>query len=64
MTGNEYRWEIEGIGQGHYYISLKDCVDDAYAASIAHPKDYILIERFKPTRRTIARLKNGMDYKQ
>lgn len=55
----EWRWEFEGIGQGHYYSSLADCVKDAKQASIERPWNTVKVEQFRPDRITLTVFENG-----
>ena len=57
----EYRWEIEEVGQGHYYLNLEDCLRDAKQASEDHLTDTILVELFRPQRIVIAHYVAGKE---
>jgi len=56
----EYRWEIEGIGQGHYFRGTEaDASAEAIRFSVEHPGEVIVYEKFRPEREFIAKLRNG-----
>ena len=55
---NEWRWEFEGIGQGHYHWDKDEAVCAAMAAS-TRGMGVVKLEQFKPERKLIARYDNG-----
>lgn len=56
----EYRWEFEEIGQGHYFLDHQDCLVDALENSKKRPDLLVKVERFRPDRRLLCVIKNGI----
>jgi hypothetical protein len=56
---HEYRWEVEGIGQGHYTTNLKQAIQKATVASIQHPTEVYRVEQFRPSRCMVLRIIGG-----
>lgn len=50
----EFRWEYKEIGQGHYYIDIKKCIDDAVEASLKRLDLTVKVEMFRPKRVLLA----------
>lgn len=59
MRNKEWRWEFIEIGQGHYYIKLAACVEDAKKASEERPGSIVKVEQFRPKREMLTRFKDG-----
>jgi len=57
----EYRWENRAIGQGHYFIDLWDCIQDAldFSNKRPHLRETLLIEQFKPERKPLLLIQKG-----
>jgi hypothetical protein len=55
----EYRFEVVGIGQGHYVQTLADAINGAVRLSKDFRDDIIKLEQFKPIRMPIMTFKNG-----
>lgn len=49
----EYRWENRQIGQGHYFIDLWACIQDALDYSKKWRNETLLIEQFRPERKPL-----------
>ena len=58
----EYRWENRAIGQGHYFTDLWDCIQDAldFSRKRPHLRETLLIEQFKPERKPLLLIQNGV----
>lgn len=57
----EYRWENRQIGQGHYFLDLWECIQDAldFSRKRPHLRETLLIEQFKPERKPLLLIQNG-----
>jgi len=55
----EWRWEYVEIGQGHYYTSLHQCLDEAYRASKDRPELLVRVEMFRPRRQALVFYQSG-----
>ena len=60
MIGDkEFRWEFVGIGQGHYYTTLSECINGALEGSKSISDREVMVEIFKPMRMELCRIQNG-----
>lgn len=60
-AATEYRWEIKGIGQGHYHATLGSAYDAAHQASLQGAGQTVTIEQFRPERRHLITITNGKE---
>lgn len=60
MKTFEYRWEVEEIGQGHYFTDISECIEEARSQSEIWGAEYtVKVEQFRPERVLLIRFCNG-----
>ena len=59
----EFRVEVAGIGNGHYFRRIELAVDEAKELSKRFNNDTIVLELYKPVRKVLSKFVNGRDIK-